>query len=172
MVNEKVSDPVEESLYSASSNFRYRAWIRFFAPVGTTFTGSDGYERSNYLYIPVSYYSDVMDKETYDNVIYLSHYRASEADPIKTQDLNVAWTLPSGLNYDAAQGYRLLIQKHPGKKDELYKINIYEGESVTSTELRLTRDMVITYKGGVISTEPYDTRLDGYYDMMEKVEGM
>jgi len=171
-VNEKVYDPAEESLYSASSNFRYRAWIRFFAPVGTTFTGSDGYERSNYLYIPNDYYDEVMDKETYDNVIYLSHYRASAEDPIKTQDLNVAWTLPSNLNYDANTGYRLLIQKHPGKKDELYKINMYEGDSITSIEFRLERDMVVTYKNGIISTEPFDTRLDEYYDMMEKVEGM
>jgi len=171
-VNEKVYDPAEESLYSASSNFRYRAWIRFFAPVGTNFTGSDGYERSNYLYIPNDYYDEVMDKETYDNVIYLSHYRASEEDPIKTQDLNVAWTLPSNLNYDANTGYRLLIQKHPGKKNELYKINMYEGDSITSIEFRLERDMVVTYKDGIISTEPFDTRLDEYYEMMETIEGI
>ena len=171
-VNEKVYDPNEPNILSSSPYFRYRAWVRIFAPQGTDFTKSDGYEKSQYFYFPQKYFDEVMQKETYDNVIWFDHRRLWESDPIKTHDLTVSYNLPGDIKYTDDQGYRLLIQKHPGKKDELYKVNINFRGVITSTEFRLDRDKVLTFSNGVITVQNYDTRLDQYYDLAENLKSL
>lgn len=169
-INEKVYDKNEENIISASPNFRYRAWVRIFAPPGTKFTGSDGYEKSQWFYWPQTYFDNKVEKEISDNVIWFDHRRFSEAEPPKTHSLNVNYSLPDSIKYSDELGYRMLLQKHPGKADEKYTINItYEG-SITTAEFTLDRDKVLTFRGGVISVANYDTRLDQYYDIMENLK--
>jgi hypothetical protein len=169
-VNEKVYDPNEPNILSSSPYFRYRAWVRIFAPQGTQFTKSDGYEKSQYFYSPVKYFDEVMQKETYDNVIWFDHRRLWESDSVKTHDLTVSYNLPADIVYTEEQGYRLLIQKHPGKKNELYKVNVNFKGAITSTEFRLERDKVLTFLNGVITVQDYDTRLDQYYELAESLK--
>lgn len=166
-VNEKVYDPNEPFIISNSAFFRYRAWVRLFMPKGAKVINTDGYEKSRYFYWPVEYFDTKMQKQISDNVIYFDHRRLTEADPIRRHDLNVSYSLPAELNYNTAQGYKLLLQKHPGKKDELYVINVNHAGANTSVEFRLDRDKILTYKDGVISVTDFDKRLDDYYDLME-----
>lgn len=170
-INEHVYKPGEENFMSATSNFLYRAWIRFFAPVGTKFTGSDGYEKSRYFYYPFSYYDKIMDKETYDNIIWFDLRRLNASDPIRRGTLNVSYTLPDKIKYDKNLGYRMLLQKHPGKAGEKYTINIDYNGAKTTAQFTLDRDKVLTFKDGVVTITNFDTRLDPYYDLMKKVIG-
>ncbi len=169
-VNEKVYDPLEPFILSNSVMFRYRAWVRLLAPAGTVFTATDGYEKSLYFYWPVTYFDDVLQKEVSDNVIWFDHRRNSEWDPIKKHTLNVSMNLPDTITYSSDSGYRLLIQKHPGKANERYIFNISQGGSLTSVDFRLDRDKVLTYKDGVVRLENYDARLDQYYELMELIK--
>lgn len=171
--NRKIYDAEEERIYSKDPRFAYRAWVRIFAPQGTDFTETDGLSRSGYLgYYPVDYFDEVMQKEASDNVIRFDHRRFSQEDTVKTQELNVSYTLPKSIKYDDSNGYRMLIQKHPGKENEKYIINITQGGNTTSTELRLDRDKVVTYRAGVITVENYDTRLDQYVDLLEQLKDL
>lgn len=170
--NDTVYDPDKHlGVLTIYQNHLYRAWIRFFTPEGTEFTSTDGYERSRYIYYPQTYVSDVMERETSDNVIWYDYRRNTESDPPTEYDLNISYTLPGEINYEEDGSYRMLIQKHPGKREEKYTINVNHDGKVTSTELRLTRDMVVTYRNGIISVEAYDQRLDEYADLIDNLVG-
>lgn len=169
-VNEKVWDAAEENIYSASFNFRYRAWIRLFMPQGSKVVKTDGYEKSLWLYWPVQYFDKKMQKEVSDNIIYFDHRRLFPTDPVRKYNLNVSYTLPESLRYSETSGYRLLLQKHPGKKAERYIININDKGSLTTADFVLDRDKVLTYQNGIISVTNFDTRLDQYYDLMEAMK--
>lgn len=169
-VNEKIYDPLEPFIISNSISFRYRAWVRFFMPKDSKVIKSDGYEKSLYFYYPVEYFDQKMQKQISDNVIIWDHRRLSQWDPIKRWSLNVSYSLPESLRYSEQNGYRMLIQKHPGKKNERYNITVNDKGALTTTEFMLDRDKVLTYRSGVISIENFDTRLDQYYDLMESLK--
>lgn len=170
-VNEKVYDPKEPHVISNSASFRYRAWVRLYMPKGSDVLSSDGLRKSYNFYRPVEYFDEKMGYFASDNVIWFDHRRNRASDPIRKHTLNVSYTLPENLKYDPnAGGYRLLLQKHPGKKDERYIINIDQAGVKTSTEVRLDRDKVISYRDGVISVANYDTRLDDYFNLMESLK--
>ncbi|HEQ65299.1 MAG TPA: DUF4012 domain-containing protein [bacterium] len=168
--NKEVVNRAEREILDVSGSFRYRAWIRFFAPKDTKFTYSDGFAKSLYLYKPKSYYDKKMMKETYDNVIYFDHRRWSANHPVVTHELNVKYELPSRLNFNEDEGYQLLLQKHPGKKDEKYTIEInHKGKKVKET-FRLDKDKILTFKDGEIHIEDYPSKLDDYYNLMSSIE--
>lgn len=169
-VNEKVYDPKEPFIISSSGFFRYRAWVRFFMPEGSKVTKSDGLEKSYYFYKPVEYFDQKMQKQISDNVIIWDHRRLRPQDPIRRWNLNVSYSLPESLRYSEQAGYRMLIQKHPGKRAEKYLITINDKGALTTVEFNLDRDKVLTYRSGVISIENFDTRLDQYYDLMETLK--
>lgn len=172
-VNDKIYDPKEKYILSDSINFSYRAWVRVMAPQGTTFTNSDGFLRSNYIgYFPQTYFDTKMQKQVSDNIIWFDHRRLGSWDPVKTHQLNVSYTLPDSIKYTDKDGYRLLVQKHPGKDDEHYKININHEGLITSIDFVLDRDKVVVYKQGVIRVENYDTRLDQYYNLFEQLKSL
>jgi hypothetical protein len=158
--NEKVYDPAEETILSALPNYAYRAWIRFITPIGTDFTHTDGYAKSRYIYFPSSYYDDEMQKDVSDNVIWFDHRRLTASDPVRTYNLNVAYDLPEIANYTTENGYRMLIQKHPGKKDEKYVIGLSHQGKDYHIEFVLDRDKVVSLKDGVIKVEDYASPLD------------
>lgn len=169
-VNEKVHDPNEPFILSDSPLFRYRAWVRLFMPKGAEVISTDGYEKSIYFYWPVTYFDKKVEKQISDNVIYFDHRRLRESDPPRKHNLNVVYTLPASLNYTEELGYKLLIQKHPGKRDERYVVNINHAGSLTSVEFRLDRDKVLSYRSGVITVENFDKRLDEYYDLISNLQ--
>lgn len=166
-VNEKLYDPAEEFMYSASFNYRYRAWIRLFMPQDSKVISTDGYEKSLWLYRPEYYFDKKMQKQVSDNVIYFDHRRLKESDPVRRHTLNVSYTLPANLKYNPENGYRLLLQKHPGKKAERYVININDKGTSTSVDFTLDRDKVLTYKDGIITMSYFDNTLEDYYTLME-----
>lgn len=169
-VNEKVYDPEEPYIISNSFMFRYRAWVRVFMPQGSKVTKTNGYEKSLYFYQPVEYFDQKMQKEISDNVIIWDHRRLTQWDPIKRWNLSVSYSLPDTLRYSEQDGYRMLLQKHPGKKAERYIININDKGTITAADFNLDRDKILTYRSGVISIENFDTRLDQYYDLMESLK--
>lgn len=170
--NEHVFNPAtDETIINNGLRYLYRAWVRVMAPKDTKFTSSDGYQKSGIVqYRPVTYFDTKMQKQVSDNVIRFDHRRSKETDPIRYHDLNVGYTLPNTLNYDADTGYQMLIQKHPGKRDEYYKINItYKGEA-TSTEFTLDRDKVISFKNGVLTISDYPHKLDEYTKLVQQIK--
>lgn len=170
--NEHVFNPAtDETIINNGLRYLYRAWVRVMAPKDTKFTASDGYQKSGIVqYRPVTYFDTKMQKQVSDNVIRFDHRRSKETDPIRYHDLNVAYTLPTALNYDADTGYQMLIQKHPGKRDEYYKINItYKGET-TSTEFTLDRDKVISFRNGVLTISDYPHKLDEYTKLVQQIK--
>lgn len=169
-VNEKIYDPKEPYIISNSISFRYRAWVRLFMPQNSKVIKTNGLEKSLYFYRPVEYFDDKMQKQISDNVIIFDHRRLTQYDPIKRWNLDVSYSLPETLRYSDAGGYRMLLQKHPGKNAERYIININDKGAITSTDFTLDRDKVLTYRSGVISVENFDTRLDEYYDLMENLK--
>ncbi len=149
--------------------YNYRAWVRFLTPQDTKYKFSDGYEKSRYIYQPQTYFSDVMEKQVIDNVIWYDYRRNTEADPPTEHFLNVSYQLPDTINYKTDNGYRMLLQKHPGKQNEQHTINIQHRGQVTSVTVKLDRDKVLTYRDGVISVEDYTHRLDEYADMLDTI---
>lgn len=167
-VNEKVYDRKEEDIISATMKFSYRAWLRIMTPQGTDYTFSDGLTKSSYAgYSPKEYYDEVTKKQVSDNIIWFNHVRMTSAEPAKKYDLNVKYTLPSSVKYTEADGYKLLLQKHPGKKDEKYTINVsYKGQAY-KVEFALDRDKVVVFKNGQLNVENYPHPLDQYSDMVK-----
>jgi hypothetical protein len=171
--NDHVIQPGEENIISSSWAFFYRAWVRVFAPEGSAFTGSDGLGRSGPLwYEPFDYYDSTMEKQMQDNIIYFDQRRFTDADPIPEQQLIVTYDLPQSLKYDPLNGYRLLIQKHPGKQDEQNTVNINDNGTITSITFTLDRDKVVTYQSGIVRVEDFDVRLDTYYELLETLKGV
>lgn len=170
--NEHVADPnTDLHVISNAGSHLYRSWVRVMAPQGAIFTSTDGLKKSGIIgYRPVTYYDQKLQKQVSDNVIRFDHRRQTAAVPIKYHDLNVSYNLPSSLNYSADNGYSMLIQKHPGKRDEVYKINIQQGGQTTSTEFTLDRDKVVHYKNGVLSVENYAHKLDEYTNLIDTVK--
>jgi hypothetical protein len=173
--NDKVYSRSEEDIISKvggiyAMRFPYRAWIRFFTPPGTVFTSSDGYSKSRYLYYsPVTYLDEKLNKQTNDNVIWFNHLRMTSSQPAPTYTLNVAYNLPAIAKYSNDNGYQMLVQKHPGKKDEKYTVNLsYKGKSYNTT-FRLTRDMLVVFKDGALSVQNYTHPLDEYKAIIEAV---
>jgi len=170
--NEHVYAGGEDAIISNSSRFFYRSWARVMAPQGTVFTSSDGLKKSGIIrYNPVVHFDQKMQKQISENVIRFDHRRPNASAPIKYHDLNVSYNLPGNLNYNADKGYRMLIQKHPGKRDEYYKINIQQGGATTSTEFTLDRDKIVYFKNGVLSVENYAHKLDEYTKLVDTVKG-
>ncbi len=170
-IQPKVFEPGLEKQYSPSYNFSYRAWVRVFAPEGSTSFVSDGFKQSGYVgYTPVVYFDKKMDKQVSDNVIQFDHRRFKEEDPVFRKDLTVSYRLPASINYVADGNYKLLIQKHPGKSwGEQYKINIHDESEIYTIEFILDRDKVLTYDNGIVSVENYDTSLDWIVDLSGKI---
>ncbi len=83
--------------------------------------------------------------------------------------LEVNYQLPDNITYNDTEGYRMLVQKHPGKDDEHYQINITHNGLITSTEFVLDRDKIVTYRRGVLRVENFDTRLDQYIELMNQL---
>lgn len=168
-INEKVYDPKEKEILPNSYNFIYRAWIRFMGPKGTQYGGKSV---SNMIatpyYIPQTYYSDILEKQVYDDVMRFDNRRSSSNDPIRKASIKISATAPSSVKYNETDGYKLLIQKHPGKRTEKYIININHNGTPVSTEFVLNRDKVLTYKDGKISVEDYSVELDKILDLLEK----
>lgn len=171
--NDKLYDPKEEYIISRTGRFPYRAWVRIVTPKGTDITASDGLRASGvFRYRPQEYFDQKLQKQISDNIIYFDQRRLRESDPQRSQTLKVSYTLPEAIKYSLEGGYRMLIQKHPGKKDEKYTINIHQGGLTTTVEFVLDRDKVLTYRGGVVAVENYDTRLDEYFDILEKLKSI
>lgn len=166
---DKVWQADEDEIMSNSPRFPYRAWIRVMAPQGTIFTKSDGLAKSRYIYNPVTYFDEVMGKQTSDNVIWFNHVRLTAQQAPPTYDLNVSYDLPSTIAYTDQDGYQMLVQKHPGKKDEKYVINLtYKGEQKT-VEFALDRDKVVTFKNGELTVANYPHPLDDYSELLKGV---
>lgn len=157
--------------YSKTLQFSYRAWVRFFAPKGSTNFISDGFSRSGYLYYTPKQYNDSeMNKAVSDNIVQFDHRRFKESDPIERDEMNVSWKLPNSLNYNDNRGYSLLIQKHPGKSwGESYNIDIDYKGSTYNVAFTLDQDKVIKFNDGVISVENYNTSLDWILDLSNKI---
>lgn len=169
--NEHIASPNDLHVISNSASFLYRSWVRVMAPQGAVFTATDGLAKSGIIrYRPVTYFDQKMQKQVSDNIIRFDHRRANASVPIKYHDLNVSYNLPNNLNYNAETGYKLLIQKHPGKKDEFYKINIQHQGQTTSAEFVLDRDKVVSYKNGVLTIENYSHKLDEYTKLVDTVK--
>lgn len=168
----KVYEERYENQYSGSLNFSYRAWVRFMVPPSVQSLNSDGYYHSGYLYYyPFDYYDEVMNKTVSDNIIQFDHRRWSEEDPVQTQDINVDYSLPAELNYDAKGEYKMLVQKHPGKSwGEPYHIIINHKGERYEVDFVLDQDKVLTYKNGSISVDNYNKELDFILDLSGKIE--
>jgi hypothetical protein len=171
-INEKVYDPAEEEIISDSISFPYRAWIRVMAPPLTDFTYTDGYSKSRWLYYPETYYDSEVDKEVSDNVIWFEHRRWSLDEPAPTYELNVAYSLPEIANYSETDGYKMLVQKHPGKADEKYVVGISYKGNTYQVDFTLDRDKVVTFKNGEINVENYAHPLDDYDWMFKSLMGL
>ncbi len=174
--NEKVYDHDERHILTDRLNWRYRAWLRFYGPQGTTYTNAEKRGMVSVIgkyYQSYRYYDDeVMKKQVYDDVMWFDHRRSTKNDPIKTASVQLRMTSPKSVKYTEDEGYKLLIQKHPGKKAEPYNINInYKGEQY-STEVIMDRDKVIQFKDGELKVEDYPEELDDFYDMINKVRGV
>lgn len=168
-VNEKIYDPAEDEIISSSPSFPYRAWIRFMTPDGSNYTYTDGYAKSRWLYFPQDYYDLEVQKSVSDNIIWFNHRRYKESEPVPTYDLNIAYTLPEKLKYTDEKGYKMLIQKHPGKKDEKYIVGLnYKGQAY-HTEFILDRDKVVLFKNGEFKVENYPHPLDDYNWMLNNL---
>jgi hypothetical protein len=166
----KVYDPSISNFYSPSLNFSYRAWLRFFLPNDTSDINSDGFSRSGYTYYyPREYYDDVMNKQVSDNIIQFDHRRFEESDPIERDEINISYRLPGSINYIEDGGYKLLLEKHPGKAWEKYIINIEHNGGVYTTEFILDRDKILTYKDGVIQVDNYDKKLDWLLTLLGRI---
>jgi len=170
-IQPKVFEPGLEKQYSPYYNFSYRAWVRVFAPEGSTAFVSDGFKQSGYLgYTPVTYFDTKVDKQINDNIVQFDHRRFKEEDPVFRKEMNISYKLPLSINYQTDGEYKLLIQKHPGKSwGEQYKFNIHEGDNKYSIEFTLDRDKVLTYKDGIVSVNNYDTSLDWISDLVAKI---
>ncbi|MCA9380673.1 hypothetical protein KC678_00215, partial [Candidatus Dojkabacteria bacterium] len=170
-IQPQVYDDSLKLQYDPDGFFTYRAWVRLFVPLEVATFESDGLKRSGFLYYaPKEYNDDEMEKAVSDNIIRFDHRRLKEEDPIPGQELNVSYDLPSNLNYVANNGYKMLIQKHPGKSwGEKYIININQDGQVHTVEFILDRDKVVNYKDGIISVENYESKLDW---LVELVDGL
>jgi len=172
--NEKVHDPAEEQMLTSSPYFLYRAWIRFYSPPGSTYwSKSTTGMISTSIYYPQNYYDDVMQKATWDDIMWFDHRRLNSDYPIKTATYSLVNGSSNVANYSDENGYRLLIQKHPGKKAEAYNLAInHRGQQYTASFV-LDRDKVVTYKDGAISVENYHSNMDplfGFIDTVKAVE--
>lgn len=167
----QIYEPSLNKYYDTTTKFSYRAWVRIFAPKDSGQFNSDGYWQSGYLYYtPKEYYDDVMNKDISDNIIQFDHRRFVESDPIEKRTLNVGYSLPAHLNYNTTGEYKMLIQKHPGKSwGEEYEINIHFNGEIYSVKFILDRDKVVTFRGGVISVDNYDTSLDWVKSLVRKI---
>jgi hypothetical protein len=171
--NDHVYNAAERYVLSNEYAFLYRAWVRVVAPKDTKFLSTDGFAKSwTVRYRPVSYFDKVFQKQVSDNIIRFDHRRANANVPIKYHELNVAYKLPGNLNYNPTQGYKMLIQRHPGKKDEKYKINIKHQGQTTSTEFVLNRDKIVSFKDGVIAVTDYPHPLDEYIQLVGQVKDL
>jgi hypothetical protein len=168
-INEKIFDPAEDEIISSSPSFPYRAWIRFMTPDGSDYTYTDGYAKSRWLYYPQDYYDLEVQKSVSDNVIWFNHRRYFDSEPVPTYDLNISYTLPEKIKYTSENGYKMLIQKHPGKQDEKYIVGMnYQGESY-HIEFILDRDKVVLFKDGQLKVENYPHPLDDYNWMLDNL---
>jgi len=167
----KVYEASLEKQYSPYYNFSYRAWVRVFTPEGSSSFSSDGLAKSGYVgYSPVTYFDTKMQKQISDNIIQFDHRRFKEEDPIFRKEVNISYKLPESINYQNDGEYNLLIQKHPGKSwGEPYKINIHHDGEIYTIEFVLDRDKILTYSGGVLGLENYDTSLDWIVNLSAKV---
>ncbi len=167
----QIWDESLELQYDSDGNFTYRAWVRLFTPEGSENFVSDGLKRSSFLfYQPLDYFDEEMNKHMSDNIIRFDHRRFSEDDPIPEQDLIVSYDLPRNLNYEINDGYKMLVQKHPGKSwGENYTINIHHNGQVHTLIFTLNRDKVINYKNGIISVENYETKLDWLVELTDSL---
>ena len=157
--------------YSGGISHSYRAWIRFFMPMGSSVISSNGYEKSGYLYYtPLEYDDSTENKHVSDNIIQFDHRRFSEDQPVVTHDLNVMYNLPGTLNYNQKGQYKVLIQKHPGKSWEKYTFKFkHKGKTYELKNITLDRDKVITYKDGIITVEDYNQELDWIIDIVNEI---
>ncbi len=168
-------DPSLSKHYDEDLSHRYRAWVRIIAPAGVPDFDSDGYSKSGYIYYwPFQYYDEIMNKEVSDNIIMFDHRRFTEEDPIEKQELNVNYSLPANINYNNDGGYKLLIQKHPGKSWENnmfedYVINIHHKDKTYTTNFSLERDKVITYKNGIIAVDNYQKSMDWVLTLINQI---
>ncbi|HQG57972.1 MAG TPA: DUF4012 domain-containing protein [Candidatus Dojkabacteria bacterium] len=167
-VNNKVYDPAEENILSGNSAFRYRAWVRVFAPQSTEFTFSDGFSKSYQEYYPIEYYDEFMQKSVSDNVIWFDHRRYSEEQPPVTHYLNIEYTLGSELNFDPEKGYKVLLQKHPGKDDEHYYYTVNYNNQSYNVDFVLDRDKIVTFKDLNLSVENAPSKLDPFEELLKK----
>lgn len=167
----QIYDPSLKGQYSPTLQYSYRAWVRFFLPLGTHNILSDGFSRSGYLYYyPKTYIDSEMNKQVSDNIVQFDHRRFNDSDPIEKDEMNISYTLPENLNYNAQGKYRLLIQKHPGKSwGEKYTINISYRGSVSTVEFTLDRDKVITFKDGLITVDNYEKGLDWITELSYRI---
>lgn len=167
----QIYDPSIGALYSNTTRYSYRAWVRLFTPLNSSNFDSDGLKASGYLfYRPKDYYDETMNKQTYDSIIQFDHRRLTESDPVAEHNLNISYSLPESLNYNKNGEYKLLLQKHPGKSwGEVYKTVInYGGESYTN-EITLDRDKILTFKNGEITVTDYHTELDWVSNIVESI---
>lgn len=154
--------------YDISGTHLYRAWVRLMLPENSTNVESNGYDKFRqvyqdltYRYIPQTYFDETMQKLVSDNVIRFDHRRLKEDDPLPNQDLEVSYSLPENINYNADGFYKLLIQKHPGKSwGEEYTLNINHNGNTYQTSFILDQDKVVTYREGIISVENFNTEMD------------
>ena len=145
--------------------------MRFVIPKDSLNIKSDGLKKSGYLgYVPKTYIDNVFNNLVSDNVIRFDHRRFSLNDPIKTYDLNISYTLPERLNFNKYNEYKLLIQKHPGKSWEIYKININYNNLDYSTEFILDRDKEVIFDGQKIVVNNYNTNLDWILKFIKNFE--
>jgi len=167
-INDKIYDPAEENILSGNSAFRYRAWVRVFAPQGTEFTFSDGFNKSYQEYYPVEYFDEYMQKSVSDNVIWFDHRRYNEGQPPVTHYLNIEYTLSSDKNFDPAKGYQVLLQKHPGKDDEHYYYTVNYNDQAYNIDFVLDRDKIVIFKDLTLSVENAPSKLDPFENLLIK----
>lgn len=140
--------------------YPYRAWVRLFVPNDATFVSSkNGLDTQS-----IASLDKVMDKESIENLIYFQ-WRTSLKAPVAGYTLTNNYNLAQ--KFDSNTGYNLLIQKHPGKSDEAYVINLtYLGQTYQSS-FTLDRDKVVHFKNGQLTFENYDQRLDPIIDLFK-----
>ncbi|MCS7317418.1 MAG: DUF4012 domain-containing protein [Candidatus Dojkabacteria bacterium] len=170
-LQEKVYQPWMIKQYPSTINFLYRAWVRIVIPYDSINVVSDGFYKSSFLkYVPVVYHDHVFNKLVSDNVIRFDHRRFSYEDPPRKHDLNVSYVLSHRLNFFNTNNlYRLLLQKHPGKSWEIYKINISYDNKNFSVEFILDQDKEVTFDGKSISIKNYRNKLDWILDLTHNV---
>lgn len=184
-VNEQVvsGDKKEGNILSPLSAFRYRAWIRYYSPKGARYSnksisgmtkilinGIMSYISNDNFYTPKQFFDEgKMDKQVYDDIIWFDHRRFSLEDSIKTASHSIKITAPDDIKYTEEEGYRLLIQKHPGKRKEKYIINVKYGNETESTEFVLNRDKILTFKDGNLTVEDNKNSLDSIFEMIDFV---